>query len=347
MGTGRSTERNADGAPRAANVAFAALGSRGQTRRLRHLAWRALQAYDVQPTDLDLLGHVGTTTFRVVAGEGRYVLRMHPESDAGEQARDVAAVNSEMEWLAALRQETDLVVPAPVPSRDGVLVTLATAAGVPGPRPCVLLRWVEGRFVDAGLTPHHLERVGRFTARLHHHARSFRPAAGFTRGRIAEVTSDYLPHAVRAISAALGSEYDGAVRSAIEDVQQTQQALGDGPAVVGLIHADLHQANYLFNRGEARAIDFADCGWGHFAYDLAVTLSRLQPKPHYGALRAALLRGYRSERAVPADHEAHVEAYLRFRLVQIALWRVESRHHPGFAQWEREARAFLQGLARR
>ena len=345
MGTGRFTERNAEGVEPSAKAAFASLGYKWQTRRLRHVAWRALESYDVTPTDLVLLGHVGTTIFRVVAGDARYVLRIHPESDAGEQAREVAAVRSEMEWLAALCRETDLVVPRPVPSRDGPLVTLADAAGVPGPRPCVLLRWVEGRFIDEGLTPRHLERVGGLTARLHRHAMSFRPAAGFTRGRIAEVTPDYAAHAAKAINAALGPEHVGAVHSAIVEVQHAQHALGERPEDFGLIHADLHQANYLFHRREARAIDFADCGWGHFAYDLAVTLSRLQQKPHYHALRDALLRGYRSERPFPADHEAQVEAYLRFRLVEIALWRVEGRHRPGFTHWEREARAFLNGLA--
>jgi Ser/Thr protein kinase RdoA (MazF antagonist) len=62
-------------------------------------------------------------------------------------------------------------------------------------------------------------------------------------------------------------------------VRQAQRELGASPDVFGLIHSDLHQENYLFHRGRVRAIDFDDCGWGHFVYDLAVTLSELQHLP--------------------------------------------------------------------
>ena len=33
------------------------------------------------------------------------------------------------------------------------------------------------------------------------------------------------------------------------------------------------EKNYLFHGGEVRLIDFGDCGWGHYLYDLAVTVS--------------------------------------------------------------------------
>jgi Ser/Thr protein kinase RdoA (MazF antagonist) len=33
--------------------------------------------------------------------------------------------------------------------------------------------------------------------------------------------------------------------------------------------ADLHQWNYLFLDQALRAIDFDDCGWGYYAYDMA------------------------------------------------------------------------------
>jgi Ser/Thr protein kinase RdoA (MazF antagonist) len=62
--------------------------------------------------------------------------------------------------------------------------------------------------------------------------------------------------------------------------------------VFGLIHADLHQENYLFHGKQVRAIDFDDCGYGPFVYDLAVTLSELEHRADYPTLRAALLAGY-------------------------------------------------------
>jgi Ser/Thr protein kinase RdoA (MazF antagonist) len=72
----------------------------------------------------------------------------------------------------------------------------------------------------------------------------------------------------------------GAVVTAVlERARRTQNVLGYGPDLYGLIHADLHQGNYLFHGDEVRVIDFDDCGWGHFAHDLAVTVSELEHLP--------------------------------------------------------------------
>lgn len=45
-----------------------------------------------------------------------------------------AVVGSELAWLAALRQETELAAPAPLPNRDGDLLTVAAHPGVLQPR---------------------------------------------------------------------------------------------------------------------------------------------------------------------------------------------------------------------
>ena len=48
---------------------------------------------------------------------------------------------------------------------------------------------------------------------------------------------------------------------------------GKGSNVYGLIHADLGtKANVLFHKGEARAIDFDDSGYGYWMYDLTTPL---------------------------------------------------------------------------
>jgi hypothetical protein len=53
----------------------------------------------------------------------------------------------------------------------------------------------------------------------------------------------------------------GAVVAAVlQRVRRTQDLLGFGPDAYGLIHADLHQGNYLFHGDEVGVIDFDDCG---------------------------------------------------------------------------------------
>jgi len=48
--------------------------------------------------------------------------------------------------------------------------------------------------------------------------------------------------------------------------------LGSAADSVGLIHADLHLDNALFWHDEVRVIDFDDCGFGYWLYDIAVAL---------------------------------------------------------------------------
>ena len=162
---------------------FETLTNAGQLHRLRRLAVSALTAYDLNEPRLTPLLHEDNSTFRVESVNGeRYVLRIH------RPLRTVEAVRSEMSWLAALRRETEFIVPQPIPTRDGDLLTVASLEGIPEPRICVLFRWIDGRFLDSRLTPSHLERVGAFMAGLQLHGTHFRRPDGFMRGRLDNLT---------------------------------------------------------------------------------------------------------------------------------------------------------------
>ena len=160
--------------------------------RLRRLVAEALKAYTVRPVRITPLPRGDNVAFRLETADGqRYVLRIHRVGgNAWHPRRNAAHVESELTWLTALRRDTDLVVPEPVPNRFGARFTIAEVEGVPEPRICVLLRWVEGRFVDAGLTPQHMERVGDFMAHLHTHALAFEPPKGFVRGRLGDTSPE-------------------------------------------------------------------------------------------------------------------------------------------------------------
>jgi Ser/Thr protein kinase RdoA (MazF antagonist) len=97
------------------------------------------------------------------------------------------------------------------------------------------------------------------------------------------------------------------------------------------------------------AIDFDDCGWAPFVYDLSVTLSELHGRPESTALRGALLRGYRAVRPLPVEHERYVDVFSGLRTLLLTLWLVEQRDHPSFADWEQwagEGLAELEALAK-
>ena len=74
----------------------------------------------------------------------------------------------------------------------------------------------------------------------------------------------------------------------------------------GVIHADFHFENVLFQNGEVHAIDFDDCCFGHYLYDIAVPLE-------YGVNREAFLRGYKRVHPLPARCDVFLETFVMAR----------------------------------
>ena len=301
---------------------FAQLSGPGQVRRLRPLALQALEEYGLAGAQLRPLKHWNNTTFAVQSGQRRLVLRLNRPG-----FQDQAAIHSELCWLQALAG-AGLQVPAPVAAPDGRLVITARTEGVPEPRDCALFAWLPGRFLDRRLGPAQLEAVGRFAARLH--CAPFSPPSGFVRkawdlhtllggdpGIDQEGIETHLGAGDRQVIAAVHTH----LARAFADLER-------GPETWGLIHADLHPGNLLFQGQEVGAIDFDDCGWGCFAYELAVTLSELRGRSTYGALRLALLRGYRQVRDLPAAHEAYLDTLMAGRLLGLAIWTAGVADHP-------------------
>jgi Ser/Thr protein kinase RdoA (MazF antagonist) len=331
---------------------FAELDRAGRTRRLRRLAAAALTAYDVPVARLTPLGRGLNTTFRVDGADGnRYVLRIQrPDGPSVPQVR------SEMAWLSAIARDTDLVAPKPVPTRSRETLTVVADPAVPEPRTCVLYHWVEGRFVDERLSAPQLYRLGEFTAKLQVHGARMN---GFDRGRVDDLSvfgrsqvdgfsSTVVDRAVAAVTALDSADGGELVRAAIVRAQAVRSELGFGADVFGLVHGDLHQENYLFHRGQVRAIDFDDCGFGHYAYDLAVTVKELGHLPHRAELREALLDGYRSVRPASfADDAEVIDAFVGLRRVQLLMWAIEHRDQPPFdTTWREWLTKGLAGLAK-
>ena len=152
-------------------------------------------------------------------------------------------------------------------------------------------------------------------------------------------------HVVRVVGEHCGPGVVALVETVLDLVRRTEHDLGEGPEAFGLIHGDLHPENVLFERGRVRAIDFDDCGWGHYLYDLAVALSELRWRPDYDAHRAGLLRGYRATRPLPVDDERHLEVFHGLRLLQLVLWLLDHRAQPGFAAWDEEVHTVVADLA--
>lgn len=293
---------------------FQNLTRAAQFRRLSALARRALRDYDLGDVSLSPLQCVQNATWRVQCRNGqRYALRVHAPG-----RHDKAAIRSELFWLQVLHAE-GFMVPTPVRTVRRSLWSLASAEGVPEARICTLLTWVPGRLPQTRRTPAIIHAIGRLMARLHENASRLRIPKSCVRPRWdhgglfhRDAETDVGWNRLTLRQKQLFAE----VRELVGEVMDR---LGTGRSVFGLIHADLIFSNVLFHRGEACPIDFDDCGFGYFLYDLAILLDRIEMREDYRVLRAALLAGYRQARAFTPEHEAYLDLFVLARWVFLGI----------------------------
>lgn len=297
---------------------FEALSHDEQIKRYQQIATEALTRYDIRNAQLTLLsGGLVSRSFRVEAETlgscrtERFVLRIHRDG-CWYGRHSTAAIESELRWLMALRRDTDLVVPEPVVAQNGSLVQEIAIDGMEERIKCVLLGWVEGEFIDEGLTPSHLRQVGVFAARLHEHALAFVKSEEIERPRMNwnRLLAPWMDCDINAKTMLSESDlqvFTTSAKRVLHEVHQIPQNRN-----FGLIHGDLSQRNYLFHDGVMRAIDFDGCCWNHHTCEFAGTLYWLEEignRQNLSELRDALLSGYASVRALPEGYEEQLETF--------------------------------------
>ena len=299
----------------------------------------ALDAFGLGGAELTFINHGENTVFRADIGSdgvhpyvpGRYAVRIH-----GNRYQTPESIASEAAWMAALAA-SGLAVPDPLRATDDELLVEVEVPGVPGVRTVTVLRWLAGRLIGGNTATSRFATIGELAARLHLHARDWLPPPGFTRhswdheGMFGDTVGfGGLP----------GSEVWPLVpephrirwRAAADRFAEITSRLGTGSAAYGLIHADLHAENMLFDAGEVYPFDFDDCGWGWLAYDLIVPVSEgFRLTERWGEVWDALRSGYQSVAPLPPGVE-HVDDFIAARSVVIGLWVIGmAQSNPRFA----------------
>ncbi len=268
-------------------------------------------------------------TYRVDGPAGPAILRLHRP---GYQSQ--SEIESELAWVGALREQ--LPVPRPVAGRDGRLVQQADG------RFAVLFAFERGAepAEDAALAPLFVT-LGRYAASLHRHVGTWRPPAGFTRQRWdagSILDADGLWGDWRGAPGVAG-EVRGVLDRVDSRLREELGRYGTAPERYGLIHADMRLANLLVDGDRVTLIDFDDCGYCWFVYDLAASLSFIETRPDLDELIAAWCEGYSRVRVLAAEDRAMIAPMLLLRRMALLAWigthgetNLARRHAPRFAE---------------
>ena len=269
---------------------------------------RALPLYGLPPdTPLTLLNRSENETWRA----RDLILRLHRK---GYHTRGEIA--SELDWLTALQDLPGLRAVRPVTGRDG-LVSDIGGRFVVGFAPIAGQELQPGDDLSRWFAP-----LGEITARLHLQSRGWVPPQGFTRKRWdADTILGPQPH-WGDWRQAPGLDADGLrlLERATAALARDLQAYGTGPDVFGLIHADLRLANLMVDDQGLTAIDFDDCGFGWWVYDLASAVSFIETDPRLPDLVARWCEGYARIALLRAEDRAMIPAMILLRRVLLTAW---------------------------
>lgn len=302
------------------------------TNAYEDIAKASLIQYSVAQGKLKFLGHSGNITFCVEAPESKFLLRIH-QSVSGIQDdiwQKPNIIESELIWLAALSRESNITVQKPLQNREGKWVTQVRRVNTQDVFYCSLLGWIDGIVSNTKRTPQQAYQLGLLIGKLHQHSRQWKLPQNFERPIYDE---NHFCLALSRLSPAVTSglisvEHHKLLTAAVEKSDRMMKKLDRSPDVWGLIHADLHDGNYLFYNEQIRPIDFARCGFGYYLYDVAESLQYLPSQ-----VRPSFFEGYQTSCKLPKNYLKIVEVFFIMALIDVFSFHVNNpKEHEWLSQ---------------
>lgn len=255
-------------------------------------------------------------------GPRAIVLRVHRPG-----YHSLAAIRSELAWMQALRAETGVVTPHLVAARDGTDVVTAEVDGAALHVDAV--SFVPGCTAEEDPDSVGFDELGRITAMMHRHSRTWTPPDGFTRFRwdLESVLGPKARWGNWRLAPGLDSADRSRIQRAADEITARLTEFGCGPDRFGLVHADLRLANLMVAEpaGAITVIDFDDCGWSWYLADLGAAVSFIEDTPTGERIIADWLRGYRETAAIPAGDLAMIPVFVMMRRIMLTAW-IASHH---------------------
>ncbi|WP_052702757.1 phosphotransferase enzyme family protein [Paenibacillus beijingensis] len=291
---------------------------------LNQIAQRAMLLYPVSSrSTIRLLNYSENATYLIEDTEtgDRAILRINrPGYHIKEE------LEAELIWMEAIRSHSSIVVPEPITGSNGELVQLVSA-GHDGQDPyhCVMFTFLAGSAPDEE-NESRLEiqfaKLGEITAHLHNHTSMWKDS-----GQLSRPTWDY--ETMLGSKPKWGRWQDGldmtperveVLKQAAGNVSQRLSRFGKTPDRFGLVHADLRLANLLVEDEQIKVIDFDDCGFSWFLYDLASALSFMEHKDCVPNLIRAWLKGYETVRTISDEEKEEIPTFIMLRRLTLVAW---------------------------
>ena len=244
------------------------------------------------------------------------ILRIHRPFYHSKQA-----IQSELDWVQSLRKIQLVRTPSIFPSGSGEQVILAQDS-TGEQRHAVMFEFMPGAEPTEDRLVADFETLGAITARLHHQAKQWKRPSNFTR-----FTWDF--ETALGPNGHWGSWRDGLAMGQAElatlgklseTIRKRLDIFGKSEDRFGLVHADMRLANLLVAGEDVTVIDFDDCGFSWYMYDLGSSVSFIEDHPLVPDMTAAWVNGYRKVAPLSKEEEAELPTFIMFRRLLLVAW---------------------------
>jgi Ser/Thr protein kinase RdoA (MazF antagonist) len=271
---------------------------------------------------MKLLNYSENATYLIKdSGSGeKYILRV---SRPGYHTKE--EIEGELAWLKAIHENTPIEVLLPLPNKKGEYIQVIRLENAPEKYLCTMFTFLNGDLLDEeneSALIGHFETLGEVTAHLHEHSIHWeksreikRPFWDF------DTTLGERPIWGRwQDGRAITAERAAIFQKVADTIQKRLDQFGKGPSRFGIIHADLRLTNFIVEGEKIKVIDFDDCGFGWYLYDLASSLSFIEHKTYVPELIQAWLKGYRKVRELSPEEEAEIPTFIMLRRLMLIAW---------------------------
>lgn len=285
---------------------------------LNTMAHTALEHYDFAVSELSFMGEYTNTLFQVnTTNNEKYALRI-----CTPDWRTVRDIQSEIMWLQALADYTDIGAPKPIASKNGECLVQVSESNGNIDYKCLLMSWIPGSLLEEDLSESNLYLMGQLFARLHQHTSTFTPSENFTNRKMNNIYARgeenvlFSPVSQFAFSANALDIY----QRVMEKITEAFAELYRNDEGLQVIHNDLHHENIKIDNGVLRPFDFEDTIWGYAVQDIAMALQDLMMdvKPEqFDVLQVAFRQGYESLREWSEVYEGQIDTFRIGRMIWV------------------------------
>lgn len=298
--------------------------------RYEEVALKAIENYSfLDNCKIQLLSYTENAIYLVESQDNKnYVLRV-----CRPNYHTKLEIESEVHWINSLNSQSPVEVAAPIAASDDNFVQTIGLDDDKINYHCILFTFLKGETLsnDKGVElKEHFLNLGEITAHLHidDQNRSINEKI---------VRSSWDIESILGKNPKWGKWQDGPAitpdrlklfQKVSNTIQERLNLFGKSSEHFGLIHSDLRLDNILLDYGQYKVLDFDDCGYGWYLFDLAVTFNSIEYKSSRSSilklsssdLIQSWLEGYRKVRYLSKKEELEIPTFIMLRRLMSIGW---------------------------